>query len=41
MENPGYNKFYFRDIHPNITLGTTFDRYAGGKLRELKKSPRK
>jgi uncharacterized protein YecE (DUF72 family) len=29
MENPDLNKFYFRDIHPNIFLGTTSDRYAG------------
>ena len=29
MENPDYNKFHFRNIHPNIYLGTTSDRYAG------------
>ena len=29
MENPVHNKFQFRDLHPNIYLGTTSDRYAG------------
>ena len=29
MENPDHTKFHFRDIHPNIYLGTTSDRYAG------------
>lgn len=29
MESPGQNKFHFRDLHPNIYLGTTSDRYAG------------
>ena len=29
MENPDPNKFHFRDLHPNIYLGTTSDRYAG------------
>ena len=29
MENPDHNTFHFRDLHPNIYLGTTSDRYAG------------
>lgn len=29
MENPDLNRFHFRDIHPDIYLGTTSDRYAG------------
>lgn len=29
MENADHNTFHFRDIHPNIYLGTTSDRYAG------------
>ncbi len=29
MDNPDRSKFYFRDLHPNIYLGTTSDRYAG------------
>jgi uncharacterized protein YecE (DUF72 family) len=29
MKNPDHTKFHFRDIHPNIYLGTTSDRYAG------------
>ena len=29
MEYSDHNRFYFQDIHPNIYLGTTSDRYAG------------
>ncbi len=29
MENPDPNQFHFRDLHPDIYLGTTSDRYAG------------
>lgn len=29
MENAEPNKYYFRDLHPDIYLGTTSDRYAG------------
>ncbi len=29
MAYSDHNRFYFKDIHPNIFLGTTSDRYAG------------
>ncbi len=29
MEYSDHNRFYFKDIHPSIFLGTTSDRYAG------------
>jgi hypothetical protein len=29
LENADHNTFHFRDIHPNIYLETTSDRYAG------------
>lgn len=29
MEKPDHRQFHFRDLHPDLYLGTTSDRYAG------------